>query len=114
MNRMQADTKSFIETQCRIAGCAREAKALSKGYSVIVEGCSGTDDDIADENYDFGGGADSLDNNNRTPGGSNSGGGADSLVNNRAPGGSNSGGAEDDNADESYDFGSGTTMEYGE
>lgn len=59
MNRIQADTKSFIETQCRIAGCAREAKALSKGYSVIVEGCfdnGAADDDIADEISAFGNG----------------------------------------------------------
>ena len=75
MNKIQADTKSFIETQCRIAGCTREAKALSKGYSVIVEGCfdnSGADDDIADEISDFGNG--NLLDNLRMAGGRNNGG----------------------------------------
>ena len=127
MNKIQADTKSFIETQCRIAGCAREAEALSKGYSVIVEGCfdnGGADDDIADEISDFGNGY-SLDNHRVSAGGNNGGadddnadeisdfGNGQSLDNHRALTGSNDGGADDDNAFEISDFGNGHSLEYG-
>ncbi len=37
MNELQKQTKAFIESQCRIAGCPREAKALTEGYALMCD-----------------------------------------------------------------------------